>query len=248
MEDVQDLVEMEMPDHPEGRGEDEDEDEGAGQPGERRPGGRTCSHVSPLFPLERLSLTLQAGAHHRTRASVPPLPATWPRPSSEGPQPNVPPTPIAVSVSPLKAQRPSRTFCWSSDKQAFLPEQSLCTCLPWGDLLTEALHLPGAGNGPKPSPRPHTLRVAWFRLRFHAVPSRENCHATVNVSGTAKRGLCFCLCISESLQSFFFSPLFFLIGQNSVSGFVHFFSLPVFMDMKLLELPVLLQPRAPPPS
>lgn len=35
MEDVQDLVEIEMPDHLEERGEDEDA--GAGQPGERRP-------------------------------------------------------------------------------------------------------------------------------------------------------------------------------------------------------------------
>lgn len=77
MEDVQDLVELEMPDHLEERGEDE----GAGEPGESRPDGWAV--MSQPLPQEHLSLILQEGAQHETRASVPPLPATWPRPSSE---------------------------------------------------------------------------------------------------------------------------------------------------------------------
>lgn len=77
MEDVQDLVEM--PDHLEERGQDE----GAGQPGEGA-GQPRAVRSQPLLNL--LCLILQEGARHRTRASAPPPPATWPRPSSEQPK------------------------------------------------------------------------------------------------------------------------------------------------------------------
>ena len=40
-------------------------------------------------------------------------------------------------------------------------------------------------------------------------------------------------------------PRLFLIGQNSLKGFVHFFSLPVFMDMQICQYCQSLELKAP---